>query len=1112
MNSAPISTPRLRRAECWSVRADAAAWAIGVLTVATLQLPVEAVDGSAPPILQIFEARWETMENRIADIFEVGYGRLWTPPPARGGSGFSVGYDVFDRFDLGQPRSETHYGTAEGFRRMIAAAHDAGVAVNPDLILNHNGVGNRTDQNFVELGGYPGFALTLPGDINGDFHNPLVDALGVDEIIGQLAGLNDIAQEKDHRFIRHPVDSNDPRNIPGGTTFNRADPNNAQFYPDQDLGVATAIDHRTGQTITLYGFNGDNPLAGDPVLENATGVLMRNVRWMIQEFDVDGFRLDAARHYPRWVLDLFDQAAFLAKRSPLLDGSPHHVYSFSETGFDSPDFLQGFIRRDIDNSNLGVVGGNRDVLDFRLFNHLKDNLTGNGFANNWHQVRGASIDLNDDGLLNGSQGVAFVQSHDETGAFLSNVAHAYTLLLPGNALVYLNAEEYGPTASFPQPGKPDALGGAFGNTITTLVEIRNTHGRGDFHERWIDDAFNPNGFSNVYIYERKNSIVVGLNSRNDAFIETRHGVQTGFAPGAVLVELTGNAADPTVDPAGIVPEAVRVDSLGQVDLAIPANDAHGRGYVVYGLARPEGQLTLTNVSGTLPGATPSAATNGTARLADVDVITADAFQVELTTQPVTLSAPAGEAEPVRDEHADGDSALLKLDGGVDLNSIGGVDFVSPGDVTYGFEKFTDVNEPGYVWQTGANVGSGTGTYLQTIDASQLSEGRHYLTVRAFRHRDAATGGDGGPAVFADFKQTIYVDRLPPDSSLVSFAPFATAPDESENRDLIVRNPDGTADNMHFFLDLPVSVSDAAIMQMVQDGQGDAGRYDRDSFIFGYFGVTRGNHVATVVTFEPTGNSSIERIPGVLIEAGLGAGFGDLDADGLFEVADLAGADNGSLEEVLYSQNSLFAAAADVDGNGRIDNLDLFALGSELIAEGADHEVLDAYDTLRRRRGDVNGDLVVDYADAAALYGSFGQAGWLEDLDASGTVDLADVTTLVTDVVRTDLTDFDLSRQVAGGDLLALQRGIAGGVRFDQGDANLDGVVDHIDAAAWQTGYGAKAAESTPLATAAVPEPDSAASLALALAAACCLWGRSDGYLRCQSRSVNLRPSSFTYFR
>ncbi|MEO2045275.1 MAG: hypothetical protein ABGX16_01730 [Pirellulales bacterium] len=497
-------------------------------------------------------------------------------------------------------------------------------------------------------------------------------------------------------------------------------------------------------------------------------------------------------------------------------------------------------------------------------------MTGNGLANNWHGIRNASIDLNDDGLHNGSQGVAFVQSHDEIGAFLSNVAHAYVLMRPGNALVYLNAEEFGPTGNFSKPGKDDALGGFYGETITKLVQLRNTHGRGDFRERWIDDAFNPNGFSNVYIYERSNSAIVGLNSRNDAFVETSSGVQTDFAANTILVELTGNAADPVVDPGGTIPDTIRVNGAGQVDISIPGNNPHGRGYVIYGLPNPHGSLSLSNVASQLAGSTPAAITNGSARLNSIGVIHADFFEVMLNTTPVSVIDPSTQLL-VRDFHADGDSAVLKLDGGLDLNNLAGVDHTVPGNVSYGFEEFTDSRNPGYLDDgNGNNIGTGSGTYVQTIDATQLSEGRHYLTARAFRQRDS------GPVIFTDFKQAIYIDRLPPEADPISFEPFASAPGVLENRDLVVASTDRTADNMHLFLDLPQGLSDAQVLALALDGQQDAGTYDVDSRIFGFTGVTTGNHVATVVTFEPTFDGihgiNVQRFPGMFTATGIGAGF------------------------------------------------------------------------------------------------------------------------------------------------------------------------------------------------------------------------------------------------
>src|SRR5947207_10989173 len=145
---------------------------------------------------------------------------------------------------------------------------------------------------------------------------------------------------------------------------------------------------------------------------------------------------------------------------------------------------------------------------------------------------------------NGSQGVEFAISHDDGGAYLSNVAHAFVLMRPGNVVVYHNAHEFGSNRDFPKDGRGDALGGLYGDTITKLVNIRNSYGRGNYQERWMDDAFNPNGFSNIYVYERNNSAIVGLNSRLDGGYDERGPVQTGFAAGTHLVELTATLLTP----------------------------------------------------------------------------------------------------------------------------------------------------------------------------------------------------------------------------------------------------------------------------------------------------------------------------------------------------------------------------------------------------------------------------------------------------------------------------------------------------------------------------------------------------------------------------------------
>jgi glycosidase len=1015
-------------------------------TVPLLTPPPAALaqDTSRPATLQLFEARWQTMEQRMIDVFYAGYGAMWVPPPSRADSGDqSVGYDVYDRFDLGGPNRSTLYGTKTGLKTAIGQAHNAGVNVYTDLVLNHNGFSDLTtvdtkgtatttdDVTFLDAGGYPGFALSLPGDPNGDFH----PATATGDIQGRLSGLIDIAQEKNYQFIRHPVDPLDPNNIPAGTASafgrlaNIPTPSNAQFYTDQGLGGTAVSDPKLGTTPTLYDFNTANPLAGDPVMENATGLLMRNVRWMVQEVGVDGFRIDAAKHFEPWVLDFIDQALFQSIKTPLLDGSRKDTFMFSEV-IGSTGQIQSYIRKDINPATPNTVGGNRDALDFPLFFAMQGNLTGVGPGNNWHAIRNASQDLQDDGLRNGSQGVSFVNSHDDLAGgtpFLEDVAYAYTLLRPGDAIVYHNAKEFGNGRAFPKDGRDDALGGFNSDTLTTLLDIRNTHGRGDFQERWIDDAFNPNGFSNIYIYERENSAVVALNSGTANGEDTRNGVQTSFAPGTRLVELTGNADDLSIDPNDDVPNVLIVNAAGQINVTIPRNrsdngNLHGKGYVIYGLANPQGAVSIPDAGATLTGAGP-AATAATAVIGDVDVINNDTFTVRLDTNAVTL--PDG----FRDLNADGDFAALKIDQGIDVNGNGGVDFTAPGSTTYGFENFTTLNSPGFGSPTG------DGAYEQTVDATQLAEGYRFITTRAFRRRT-----DGGPAIYSDFKRVVYIDRLPPDSAVDSLELNGTG---TGNMDLLMRSVDQTAQAVFVYLDLPANATEAEILD-IDPASNTTLKIDRDLFKRSFLNVKDGIHVVTLLTVESTGTFNIQRFAGFSTTGGNGAGLGDLDADDVFSPDDLTLVPGG-FQDILYSQNDKFNAAADANADGLVDNRDLFLLGGILTNAGADQPTLDAYAQVLLDRGDLNADSFTNAADIDLLFTQFGSTAWLVDLDVSGITDNADVDTLIQTILRTDYGDLDLDGAVSYNDRNTLQANLGlTGLGWAGGDLDGSGLVDQTD--------------------------------------------------------------------
>src|SRR5256885_2244492 len=215
-------------------------------------------DVSAPAILQWFDGSWRSMDRRAGDVFQAGYGSIWGPPPGRADTGNqSVGYDLFDRFDLGSPGNPTLYGTETGLKTAVSALHRADVDFFADNISNHDGFKDQTTTGFAAAGGYPGYP-------NGDFH--AANTTGDQNI--RVAGLIDIDQTKNYQAIRNPVPGF-ANNLPAGTTAlngriaNVPNDNNRRFYPDRSLPPIVVDDPANGQTnISIYPFNTASPLAG----------------------------------------------------------------------------------------------------------------------------------------------------------------------------------------------------------------------------------------------------------------------------------------------------------------------------------------------------------------------------------------------------------------------------------------------------------------------------------------------------------------------------------------------------------------------------------------------------------------------------------------------------------------------------------------------------------------------------------------------------------------------------------------------------------------------------------------------------------------------------------
>ncbi len=107
-----------------------------------LTQPAQRVRGEQ--MLELFNCTWNQVIQKMPEIAEAGYDSLWLPPPTKGASGgYSVGYDVFDPFDLGNLNqagtTATKYGTEADLLLMVQVAHRFGIRVYFDNIMNHRG-------------------------------------------------------------------------------------------------------------------------------------------------------------------------------------------------------------------------------------------------------------------------------------------------------------------------------------------------------------------------------------------------------------------------------------------------------------------------------------------------------------------------------------------------------------------------------------------------------------------------------------------------------------------------------------------------------------------------------------------------------------------------------------------------------------------------------------------------------------------------------------------------------------------------------------------------------------------------------------------------------------
>ncbi len=93
---------------------------------------------------------WTKVIEEAPKLASIGINAVWLPPAYKGTEGaHSIGYDVYDLYDLGEFDSKgsvrTKYGTRQEYIDAIETLHQHNIQVYVDIVLNHLGGADETE-------------------------------------------------------------------------------------------------------------------------------------------------------------------------------------------------------------------------------------------------------------------------------------------------------------------------------------------------------------------------------------------------------------------------------------------------------------------------------------------------------------------------------------------------------------------------------------------------------------------------------------------------------------------------------------------------------------------------------------------------------------------------------------------------------------------------------------------------------------------------------------------------------------------------------------------------------------------------------------------------------
>lgn len=215
---------------------------------------------------------WKQVKAAVPTLKLAGISAIWLPPAYKGASGIhSVGYDVYDLYDCGEFNQKgsisTKYGTKAEYLEAVRALKDAGIYILADMVFNQKMGADETEEVLAdEVDPY-----NRNRQISGD---ETIKAWSKFTFPGRGNKYSDFKWNHNHF---------------DATDYNADNHQNA-LYRFKTKSFDQDVDSENGNYDYLMGCDID--FENQEVIDE----LQRYGFWYLDQFPVDGFRLDAVKH------------------------------------------------------------------------------------------------------------------------------------------------------------------------------------------------------------------------------------------------------------------------------------------------------------------------------------------------------------------------------------------------------------------------------------------------------------------------------------------------------------------------------------------------------------------------------------------------------------------------------------------------------------------------------------------------------------------------------------------------------------------------------------------------------------------------------------------------